>query len=155
VDASYGGETLPIHLFLPRNAERPYQTIIFFPGIGATMHQRLSDHSQSFASEIAMGIAERGRAVVWPVYNGTYERNEEFDLHDVRWNHPQLYLEYVIQWSKDLSKSIDYLESRNEFAHEKLAYVGVSWGACLAPIMTTVDSRFVVGVLVAGGLRLA
>ena len=30
-DAAYGGERVPAHLFLPKNASPPYQTVVYFP----------------------------------------------------------------------------------------------------------------------------
>jgi hypothetical protein len=37
----------------------------------------------------------------------------------------------VIFWSKDLSRSIDYLETRQDINPNELAYEGYSWGAAL------------------------
>ena len=36
-----------------------------------------------------------------------------------------------LQWSKDLGRSIDYLETRSDIDVHKLAYYGVSLGAAM------------------------
>ena len=53
---------------------------------------------------------------------------------------------------KDLRRSIDYLETREDIDSERLAYFGMSWGGNLGAIIPAVEERFVASVLVAGGL---
>ncbi len=60
----------------------------------------------------------------------------------------------MIQWSKDLGRSIDYLESRPEINRERLSYFGNSLGAAVGVRLLAVESRFKVGVFVSGGLTL-
>jgi hypothetical protein len=59
----------------------------------------------------------------------------------------------VVKWSQDLGRSIDYLETRPDVEHEKLAYYGYSWGAVLGAILPAVENRLKVVVLSGGGLR--
>jgi hypothetical protein len=40
-----------------------------------------------------------------------------------------LYRDHVIDWSKDLGRTIDYIETRKDLDHEKLAYYGLDDGA--------------------------
>ena len=58
----------------------------------------------------------------------------------------------MIAWSKDLGRSIDYLETRKDIDCANLAYYGYSWGAEVAPVMLAVESRFKAAILAAGGL---
>lgn len=60
----------------------------------------------------------------------------------------------MIAWAKELRRSIDFLETRKEIDHEKLAYVGFSWGAGTAPVMLAVEGRFRTAILISGGLML-
>ena len=55
-------------------------------------------------------------------------------------------------WWKDLSRSVDYLQTRVDIAHEKLAYFGSSWGGWLSPLFLAQDMRFKVAVLRLSGL---
>src|SRR5437763_2612041 len=58
----------------------------------------------------------------------------------------------VIQWGKDLSRSIDYLETRPDIDVSRLAYHGVSYGIFFGPTLTYIERRFKTSVFVAGGL---
>ena len=57
-------------------------------------------------------------------------------------------------FSKDLGRSIDYLETRPDIDHEKLAYEGYSWGAPLGSLLPGVEQRFKALVLICGGFWL-
>jgi cephalosporin-C deacetylase-like acetyl esterase len=52
------------------------------------------------------------------------------------------YRDHVIEWSQDVGRSVDYLETRPDIDHGKLAYMGVSWGAALGAILPAVEDRF-------------
>jgi dienelactone hydrolase len=62
------------------------------------------------------------------------------------------YRDHTIAWAKDLSRSIDFLETRKDIDREKLAYLGFSWGGEVAPVMLAVERRFKAAILVSGGL---
>ena len=55
-------------------------------------------------------------------------------------------------WVKDCSRSIDYLETRAEIDHDKIAYFGVSWGGAMGAIIPAVEKRIKVNVLLVAGL---
>jgi cephalosporin-C deacetylase-like acetyl esterase len=57
----------------------------------------------------------------------------------------------VIQWSKDLGRSIDYLETRTDINRGKIAYLGLSMGSAHAPILAAVEGRIQACVLLDGG----
>ena len=70
-DAAYGGERVPAHLFLPRNTSPPYQTVVYFPS-GEAFALRRSDDLRMKNMEF---LLRSGRAVLHPIYKGTYERH--------------------------------------------------------------------------------
>jgi len=92
-------------------------------------------------------IVRNGRALVFPVLKGTFERRVKSGATG-----PNTSRERMIQRSKDLGRTIDYLATRPDIDARKIAYYGYSWGAFLAPIMTAVEERFKVSILLAGGL---
>ena len=110
LDAAYGNERMAAYLFLPRNAGPPYQTIVHFPG-AESIFVRSSD------SLVEMPridfLLKSGRAVLWPIYKGTYERPDEMQTYFP--NTSIRYRDRVIQWAKDLGRSIDYLETRGGY----------------------------------------
>jgi eukaryotic-like serine/threonine-protein kinase len=152
-DAAYGGERVLAHLFLPVNARPPFQTVLYFPGSGATWVPT-SQNMESYY-EFTMFLAflvKNGRAVIFPVYKGTFERGDPA-LSAIHVGAPSHgYSELVVQVVKDLRRSIDYLETRPDIDSRKLAFYGMSWGGALGAIIPAVEDRFATSVLLAGGV---
>jgi formylglycine-generating enzyme required for sulfatase activity/dienelactone hydrolase len=151
-DAAYGGERMIAYLFLPK-AEKPlYQPAIYFPGLGAVFEESFGDLPYRKFTEY---VVTSGRALLFPIYKGTYERPA--DCGRV-WSNasiaqtPLVYRDWIIQMVKDLSRSIDYLQTRDDIDSERIAYYGTSWGAVLGPIMLAVEDRLDTGVFVVGGI---
>ena len=144
-DAAYGGERVLADLYLPRNAKPPYQAVVYFPGSGAMTSEKL----QSAAEWDADFIPLNGRALIFPAFKSTFERRDGLKS-DV----PTLtatYRDHMVMWSKDLGRTLDYLESRKDVEATKIAFVGYSWGAYIAPVLLTVDDRPKAAVLASGG----
>jgi eukaryotic-like serine/threonine-protein kinase len=144
-NAAYGGERVIAYLFLPKNATPPYQTVIYFPGSGAI-------HQDKFSLSIyADFIPRSGRALMAPIYKSTFERRD-----DLKSDYPEptaFWRDHVIAWSKDVGRSIDYLDTRKDIAAGSLAYVGLSWGGAVAPNILAVENRFRTAILESGGLE--
>jgi len=141
--AAYGSERLIAHLFLPRDAEPPYQTVIWYPGDDAFFMPARGGLASPYLFDF---IPRSGRALVYPVYKGMYERYMPFSWTPNEWR------DMMVMWSKDLSRTVDYLEERSDIDSERLAYYGFSGGATYGPIFTAVDKRFKASALLAGGL---
>ena len=149
-DAAYGNERVIAYLFLPKKASPPYQTIVHFPGAGA-LHEHSSENLEDGFLESFDFIIKSGRAVIFPVYKGTFDRWDNF----TSWpKTSSFFRDHVIYFSKDLGRSIDYLETRPDIDHTKLAYEGVSWGAAMGALFPAVEDRLKVLVLVSPGFFL-
>jgi predicted esterase len=143
-EAAYGNERLSAHLFLPRNAEPPYQPVVWFPG-GDSFLMPAGD---ALASPYLFDFIPRsGRALVYPVYKGMYERHVPFSFATTN-----EFRDMMIMWSKDLSRTVDYLEGRQDIDSEKLGFYGFSLGASYGTVFTSVDERFKASILLGGGL---
>jgi dienelactone hydrolase len=143
--AAYGGERMIAYLYLPRNATPPFQTVILFYGSGGLYADKYVFSGDDF-------LPRTGRALMEPIYKGTFERRDglknDYPEPTVFWR------DHVIDWSKDIGRSLDYLETRPEIDHGRFGYLGISWGAAMAPIMLAVEDRFHAAVVVSGGLQL-
>jgi dienelactone hydrolase len=62
------------------------------------------------------------------------------------------YRDMVVQWSKDLGRTIDYLETRPDMDAAKVGYYGLSMAANGALPIVAVEPRFKAVVLVSGGI---
>src|SRR5215472_15968751 len=148
VNAAYNGERLPIYVFVPRHGTPPYQPVVTFPGsIGF-----FESHFDPEAYRDYAFIMKGGRALVLPIYKSTFERQDS--LHSYRPDESVAYKDHVVMWAKDLSRTIDYLETRKDMRADRVAYLGVSWGGFLGAIMPAVEKRIRVVVLYVGGLRM-
>jgi len=65
---------------------------------------------------------------------------------------PILVRDTTIADSKDLGRSLDYLETRKDIDMQKLAYLGQSWGSEVAPMLLASESRIRTAVLLSGGM---
>ena len=144
-DAAYGNEKVVAYLFLPKNAAPPFQTLVYFPGSYAIWLRS----SEDIALQMPDFLPRSGRALVFPIYKSTYERGD--GLNSDLQQPTAFYRDHVVAWSKDLGRTIDYLESRKDLNTTKLTYIGLSWGGAQAPIMLSIESRLKAAVLLAGG----
>ncbi len=146
-NAAYGNERIIAVLFLPRNAKPPYQTVVYFPGADRFIGKYTSDSITGDEHDFVM---RSGRAFLFPIYKGSYERGSGGQPHvsknTVRWR------DFIITCYRDLGRSLDYLETRPDIDRSKLAYLGFSFGSLLGPVFTAVDGRFQTAVYVVGGL---
>jgi len=144
--AAYGNERIPAYLFLPKNARGPFQTAVFFPGWSA-WYPGSSENLRMI--NLIDFIVMSGRAVMYPIYYGTYER------YYVGNNPPRTsrtYSEAVIRYVNDFRRAIDYLEERGDIDSKKIAYFGFSIGTRLGPIVLAQENRVSVGIFACGGL---
>lgn len=147
IDAGYNNERLTVYVFRPRNGTAALQPVVFFPGSNGI-------HESSFDPTFINGrldfIVKSGRALIYPVYKGTYERQDDLksDLQDTTVR----YKDHVIEWVKEYSRTIDYLETRKDMQADKVAYLGWSWGGFMGGIIPAVEKRIKVVVLNVGGM---
>jgi dienelactone hydrolase len=139
-NAAYNNDRIIAYLFLPKNSDPPYQIILWFPGGGAINYQYIEDYTMGAVDY----IVRSGRAVIYPIYKGTFERRDPAYGEMPRY-------ESIPMIHKDLCRSIDYLETRSDIDVEKLGYTSFSWGAHLAALFFAMEKRIKTGILVSGG----
>ena len=147
--AAYGGERIPAYLFLPKQSAPPYQVVLYFPGASALYERSsasISDHSNTRTF-----FMRSGRALLYPVYKSTFERYDG-TKSDIA-NGTASWRDHMIMWSKDVGRSVDYLESRADIDKDKIGYFGASWGAEMAPLFLAVEPRLNLGILHISGLN--
>ncbi len=143
--AAYGDERIPAVLFLPKNSRPPYQTVIFFPGSNVLTEPS----SMAITGDELNYIMRSGRAMLYPIYKSTYERGD--GLRNDFPSATAVFRDHMIMWSKDIGRSIDYLESRPDIARDRLGFIGLSWGAAMAPLFLALEPRIKAAVLFGPG----
>jgi formylglycine-generating enzyme required for sulfatase activity/dienelactone hydrolase len=141
--AAYGNQRIPAFLFLPKNVKPPFQTVVLFP----SAYARNVPSSGTLDLGTFEFIMRSGRALLYPVYQGTYERRANVQpgatgLRDMQ-----------VQWGKDFFRAVDYLETRPEVDMQKLGYYSLSMGAYFGPIPVALEPRIKAAVFASGGLR--
>ena len=147
--AAYGGERIPAYLFLPKNAKPPYQVVVVFSGANV-----MAEPSSASTTDYQRYyfITRSGRAVLYPIYKSTFERHDSVTTPTP--NMSTSYRDHLVMWAKDVGRSVDYLEKRPDVAKDKIGYLGMSWGAELAPVFLALESRFSLGLICLGGFSL-
>ena len=145
-DAAYGGERMAAHLFLPTKAAPPFQAVVYFPGAFAAYVDKFDP---SFIEGGPDFFVKGGRALVYPIYRGTFERRDGIKLGTGK--PPGLFRDHFIMWSKDLGRTLDYLQTRRDFDSMRFAYHGPSMGANVAAVLLAIEVRFKAAILVSGG----
>jgi hypothetical protein len=153
-DAAYGDERIIAHLFLPKRTPPPYQTVIYFPGSASQFQPSSEDIESYYEFPVFLSfLVKNGRAVLYPVYKGTFERRDDVLIPIYLGDNSHSYSDYLIQLVKDFKRSIDYLETRQDIDRTKLAYYGMSWGGMLGAIIPAVEKRLQTTIILGGGLR--
>ena len=142
--AAYGDERIVAYLFLPKNARPPYQTVVYFPHSGGEILRSFQQSEMNYLGFVVKG----GRALLFPMYKGTYERRLERPAEG-----PNARRDLTIQRMKDLQRSVDYVETRPDLDRARLGFFGVSLGARLGSIALAVEQRFKAAVIWSGGFR--
>jgi serine/threonine protein kinase len=142
-NAAYGDERVLAHIFLPRDASPPYQTVVYVPGSGANAVTSI----EAMRSDPAFFVPRSGRALVWPAYQGTMERGGGGSRPGGRSAQRDLMIHKV----NDLQRTVDYLETRDDIDSDQLVYMGLSAGSEYGPIYLAIEPRFEAAALIAGG----
>ena len=137
------GERVPAFFFAPKNVPPPWQAIVFFP----------SSYAREIPSSDALDlvtfefIVRSGRAVIYPVYEGTYERRRPIPPGTLASR------DRNVTWAKEVFRTIDYLETRADVDKARIGYYSLSLGAFFGPIPVALEPRIKASVFAAGGLR--
>ena len=104
---------------------------MFFPGSDAIRSAPFDGALPSVTSF----LPPAGRAVVVPIYKGTFERSDTLasDTPDrsIMWR------DHVVMWVKDFRRTLDYLSTRRDVDSTKFAYFGTAgagtWAGSFPP----------------------
>ena len=144
-DAAYKGERMSAYLFLPKRAKAPFQTIVFFPS--ARVMFLPPDSNELGDVKFFDYILQSGRAVIYPVYEDTYERRLKYNLPGA-----SQAITMTTDWYKDVARSLDYLDTRSDIDHTAMGYLGVSMGSAEGVIITALlQERLKTAIFLDGG----
>ncbi|HSM60332.1 MAG TPA: hypothetical protein VK849_06020, partial [Longimicrobiales bacterium] len=143
--AAYGNERVIAHLFLPADVEPPFQAVVAFPG-SAAFQMESSEYLADFY--LMRFIPLSGRALVYPILKGSYERNFERRPGRVARR------ERTVWMTQDVRRTVDYLLERPDIDGDRIGYFGLSLGAEIV-VPFAVEDRFAALALVGGAFDAA
>ncbi len=143
-------------LYLPRNARSPLQAVVYWGGSGLQVMKSIDEEWVAGFDYMVLS----GRAVAVPIFKGAYERDDSLFSFTGASSLSggaggSAYRDRVIQWVKEVSATVDYLETREDIDAERVAYYGFSMGGEWAPLVLAVEPRIGVAALNVGGLSQA
>ena len=133
-DAAYGQDRVTLYLYLPRNTERPYQTVVFWPGADALSMREFED-----SSLLLDFVVKSGRAVAFPVYLATFDRGPVSLASNPP--DPRELLTVLVNTVRDFRRSLDYLESRTDIDPARFGIFGHSWGGAMSAVVLAHEPR--------------
>jgi class 3 adenylate cyclase/dienelactone hydrolase len=152
LDAAYDNERVITYLFLPTNTDPPFQSVMYGPGANV-LNVESSDDLENFFeySVFCEFLVRNGRVVIFPVFKGSFERRGKESFRAKPGTHQ--YTTNISRIIKDYRRCLDYMESREEFDLNKIAFYGVSMGPLFGSYLSAVDHRIKANVFYAGGLN--
>jgi formylglycine-generating enzyme required for sulfatase activity/dienelactone hydrolase len=141
------GDSILAYLYLPKRATPPFQTIVFVPGVSVFFSETVSEEVEWLLE----ANVKAGRAVMAVVMKGMIEREwgpgyVPPEPSSVRFR------DLMVLHATELRLGLDYLETRSDIDSDKLAYVGLSWGAGSRLLFAALDDRFKSVVFLGGGI---
>ncbi len=148
------GERFEFHLFFPASkyAISPYQAVIHFPGIGGFRSLGTLNAVGVLTSNVFLlgDIVRSGRVLVLPQWAGSFERWDDF-LSQPGEQGLRSKSAKLREWTAELGKIIDYLESRPEIDNSRIGYYGYSFGGSTALPLLALENRIRAALIYAGG----
>jgi dienelactone hydrolase len=147
--AAYGGERMAAYLFLPLHARPPYEPVILWPS-----SNEMTDHAfdPGFFQRFVAYVPQSGRMLVMPVFKGAYDRDDStFSTVRTAPDSTTYYRDLAVQWMKDMRRTVDYLETRDDVRADRIGFLGISWGGEAAAVALAVEPRIKAAVLQTGG----
>lgn len=153
------GERGGAYLYLPREVDPPFEAVLYW---GSSWVLETNSVDEEYLEHFDF-LMKSGRAVAQPIFKGAFERDDStfstdfVSLFDVEEGPVYVagtrYRDHQTRWVQELSRTVDYLETRGDIDSDRLGYYGLSWGSGVAPIALAVEERIDAAVLVGGGLN--
>jgi formylglycine-generating enzyme required for sulfatase activity/predicted esterase len=153
IDVGYGNEQMDILIFKPKGSNfNKLDSIILYPG--ANYYRNPPEIDEVNPGEYGLDfVIKSGRALVWPAYKGSMNRINDMNISFPRTpDHMRMFRQLLSNWTVDTSRTIDYLQSRNEFNPNNIFYVGMSYGGIYTTHVLLFEDRFKAAVLYVGGM---
>ena len=140
------GDSVLIYMFLPRNAEPPYQALMHIANSAAFGQSSVPQ----VVEDIVAGQIKAGRAVISPVLTGMVEHQGTLNTRPP----PQSveFRDLMVWHATEMRLALDYAVTRPDIDSTRVGYISMSFGAGSRLPFAAVDPRFRAVVLLGAGI---
>jgi len=151
IDVGYNNEVMDILIFRPKKSFNKVQSVLLYPG--ANYYRTPPDIDDVSPGEYGLDfIIKSGRALIWPAYKGSMNRITDMNIaFPSTPDHFRLFRQLLSNWTVDTYRTIDYLQSREDFDSDDIFYVGMSYGGLFTPHVLLFEKRFKAAIFYVGG----
>ena len=148
---SKNGGRFEAYVFIPKGYKPPYQSMVYMGGSGAFRQGARMEPSIPWeVKDIFSPYLHSGRAIIWPVWHGSYERYDGLDeapseLQGV------IFFERLQRWTTDMAAIVAYLDASEDF-NDRVAWLGLSYGAVYPNTTHFFTPPFRTAILLSGGI---
>ena len=144
-------ENLSGYVIYSNKFKDKYDPIIIYPAAGSIWSNTDNQLPNVLLNQFKYLIDE-GYAIIHPVYYNTFSREK---IIKTFWaSDSEDYKDAIIKIGQDYKRSLDYIESRNDFNFDNMSYFGYSWGSTTSNYLLAIDDRIKAAVICVGGLML-
>ena len=141
-------EKLTGYIVFSNKFKDKYSPVIIYPNAGSIG----TNNDSGFPNLGFKYLLDEGYAIIQPMYFNTF--NREKILNTFWASESEDYKEAIIKIGQDYKRTLDYIESRNDFDFSKMSYFGYSWGSTTSNYLLAIDDRIKAAVICVGGLML-
>ena len=141
-------EKLTGYIVFSNKFKDKYSPVIVFPNASSIS----INNDSNFPNLGLKHLLDEGYAIIRPMYFNTFNRKK---IINTFWaSESEDYKEAIIKIGQDYKRTLDYIESRNDFDFSKMSYFGYSWGSTTSNYLLAIDDRIKAAVICVGGLML-
>ncbi len=141
-------EKLTGYIVFSNKFKDKYSPVIEFPNASSIS----INNDSNFPNLGLKHLLDEGYAIIKPMYFNTFNRKK---IINTFWaSESEDYKEAIIKIGQDYKRTLDYIESRNDFDFSKMSYFGYSWGSTTSNYLLAIDDRIKAAVICVGGLML-
>ena len=140
-----------LYIVRPKTRAGKWQPIIFAPAQYCCV-AKLPNRNALGALRDAEFVVNSGRALVLPIWMGSYERFIPPDPDPKAISDRQR--RAALAWRDDLGIALDYLATRDDIDAQRAGFLSISRGSAYNVIALAIDERVKAAVLVSGGIEL-
>ena len=149
VETGYGGR-FPIVTIAPGKDHRE-GSLIVFPGMGSFFGGDADDDLTLMFRRLSFLVNQLNYTLLFPRFTGMNERHDggPFPRSDFR----EVWHTRAHHWTQELSQAIQLAEEHPDLDHERLGFLGISYGAIFTTAAVALQPEFKTIVLLSGNMQ--